>query len=171
MASFTQDPDEWQRLDWQLLQNSAIALYFQNALLEEDVAWLATHDYRVLALRAGACHTPQDLLVELGKLLEFPDYYGRNLNAFNDCLSDVEVPQTGGLALVLHQFDSFVRLEPSFAQAVLDICANNFRRFLLTGRRFVVLVQTDAPRITFEPVGASAVTWNRREWLDSKRGL
>jgi len=53
---------------------------------------------------------------------------------------------------VLHQFHSFVRMDPSFAQAVLDTCADNSRRFLLTGSRFVVLVQTDDPRIANPPL-------------------
>jgi RNAse (barnase) inhibitor barstar len=171
MASFTQDPEEWQRLDWRLLEGSAITLYFQNAVLEADAAWLAAHDYRVLTLRAGGCRSSADLLNELGTLLGFPEYYGRNLDAFNDCLSDLDVPQRGGLALVLHQFDAFARLDPYCAQAVLDICAKSSRRFLLTGQRFVVLVQSDDPRIAFEPVGARVVAWNPQEWLNAKRGL
>jgi RNAse (barnase) inhibitor barstar len=171
MASFKQDSEEWQRLDWRLLQNSPITLYFQRPVLEADTAWFVAHGYRVLSLRAEERQSPDELLVELGKLLAFPDYYGRNLDAFNDCLSDVDVPDDGGLVVVLDQFDAFARLNPSFAQRVLDICANNSRRFLLTGLRFVVLVQSDDPRISFEPVGASPVMWNPQEWLNSKRGL
>jgi RNAse (barnase) inhibitor barstar len=171
MASFNRDPEEWQRLDWQLLQSSAITLYFKSAVLDADAAWFSAHDYRVVSLRAGEQRGPEDMLAELGRVFEFPDYYGQNLNAFNDCLSDVDVPDVGGLALVIYNFDAFARSNRSFAQRVLDICAHNSRRFLLTGRRFVVLVQTDDPRIAFEPVGASAVTWNPSEWLDSKRGL
>ena len=171
MASFKQDPEEWQRLDWRLLQNSAITLYFNRSVLEADAAWLSAHDYRVLSLQTGEQQEPGEMLVELGKLLAFPEYYGRNLDAFNDCLSDVAVPDTGGLALVIYQFDAFARSNRAFAQAVLDICADNSRRFLLTGRRFLVLIQSDDPRIAFEPVGASAAAWNPQEWLNSKRGL
>ena len=69
MTSFTDDPDEWQRLDWQLLQNSAITLYFHMPVLEADAAWFAAHDYRVFSLRAGAYQSQEALLVELGKLL------------------------------------------------------------------------------------------------------
>lgn len=171
MASFKQDPEEWQRLDWRLLQNSAITLYFSSAVLEADIAWLSAHDYRVLSLQAGEHRSSEEMLVGLGKLLAFPEYYGRNLSEFNDCLSDVDIPDVGGLALVFYQFDTFAGSHRSVAQGVLDICADNTLRFLLTGRRFIVLVQTDDPRIAFEPVGASAVTWNPQEWQNSKRGL
>src|SRR4051812_39048580 len=42
MAPFKQDPEEWQRLDWQFLQNSAITLYFRRAVLDEHEAWFAS---------------------------------------------------------------------------------------------------------------------------------
>ncbi len=171
MASFTEDPAEWQRLDWQLLQNSAVTMYFHVPILEADAAWFVAHDYRVLSLRVDAYQSQYALLENLGKLLAFPEYYGRNLAAFNDCLSDIEIPHIGGLVLVFYQFDAFTRIDPSFAQAVLDICADNSRLFLLTGRRFLVLVQSDDPRISFKPVGGTAVMWNPQEWLNSKRGL
>jgi hypothetical protein len=88
----------------------------------------------------------------------------------NDCLSDIEVPEPG-LLLVMHGFDEVTRKDGSFAQALLDVCADNSRRFLLTGQRFLVLIQSDDPRLAFDPVGRTAVTWNPQEWLNSNRGL
>jgi RNAse (barnase) inhibitor barstar len=171
MAPFKDDAEEWQRLDWQILQNSAISLYFSLSVLETDMAWFAREDYQVLSLSTSDCASPESLLIALAETLSFPDYFGRNLHAFNDCLSDVCVPETGGLVLVLRDFHTFAEAFRSFAQAVLDICAGNSRRFLLTGRRFVVLVHSADPRIAFEPVGATPVMWNPREWFNSSRGL
>ena len=171
MATFTSDPAEWQRLDWQLLQNSSVALYFSSAILADDVAWFHQHRYRVLSIQVADFLSKDALLVALGELFAFPGYFGRNLDAFNDCLSDVEVPTEGGLALVLHNFDRFAKSSPDVAHALLDIVADNARRFLLTGRRFVTLVHSSDPAIHFEPVGATPVLWNPKEWLDSKRGL
>ncbi|HET9211013.1 MAG TPA: barstar family protein [Thermoanaerobaculia bacterium] len=170
MAPFKEDPEEWQRIDWQLLQNSPITLYFRRAVLDEHAAWFADHGYRVLSLEAGRYGSPEKLLVALGRLFQFPEYYGRNLAAFQDCLSDVEVPETG-LVLVMHGFDEVARKNGPFAQAVLDVCADISRRFLLTGQRFLVLIQSDDPRLTFEPVGRTTVLWNPQEWLSSSRGL
>ena len=169
MVSFKLDPEEWERLDWRLLQNSAIALYYDKSILEADVAWLVSHEYRVVSAQVKDRQSSRDLLAELGTLLAFPAYYGRSLDAFNDCLSDVDVPLNGGLALVLHHFDLFARLEHSLAQALLDICADNSRRFLLTGRRFIVLLQSDDPGIAFGSVGSTPVMWNPHEHLASIR--
>jgi RNAse (barnase) inhibitor barstar len=171
MATFKQDPDEWQRLDWQLLQNSAVTLYFSGAILEADTSWFLGQGYRVLSVEAEAYGSPASLLRALGDVLAFPEYYGQNLNAFNDCLSDVDIPLEGGVLLVLHDFHAFAQHSRPIAQAILDILAENSRRFLMTGQRFLVLVHSTDPRITFEPVGATPVMWNPQEWLDSKRGL
>jgi RNAse (barnase) inhibitor barstar len=109
--------------------------------------------------------------VAMATTLSFPDYYGMNLNAMNDCISDLEVPAEGGLVLVFSRFDSFSLRHRDVAQGVLDLLADNARRFLLFGRRLLVLVQSDDPRIAFEPVGATAVSWNPKEWLNTNRGL
>lgn len=171
MAGFKDDDSEWQGLDWRLLQNSAIALYFKSTVLQADVTWFAAHGYRVLAPDVGGVESSTALLVELGELLSSPDCYGKNLDAFNDCLGDVEVPEDGGLVLVLQAFDSFAAAFRSDAQSILDTCAVQSRRFLMTGRRFLVLVQSGDPRISFDPVGACPVMWNPQEWLNSHRGL
>jgi RNAse (barnase) inhibitor barstar len=171
MAVFENGPNDWARLDWQLLQNSPVTLYFKRALLEADVSWFQGAGYRVLSLRGGTHPSLESLLVCLGELFSFPDYYGRNLDAFDDCLGDVEVPEVGGLLLVLDEFAPFAASFPRQAQAVLDICARQSRRFLLMGRRFLVVAQSDDPELAFEPVGASPVLWNPREWLNASRGL
>lgn len=73
--------------------------------------------------------------------------------------------------LVLDRFDHFASHHREVAQAVLDILADHARRFLLFGRRLLVLAQSDDPRISFSPVGAMAVSWNRTEWFAKDRGV
>jgi hypothetical protein len=75
----------------------------------------------------------------------------------------------GGVVLELRHFDAFARAEPRFAHTILDSIESTSRRFLVTGRRLLALVQSDDPRIRFERVGAMPVNWNPREWLDSDR--
>ena len=171
MAVFRDDPSEWQRLDWSLLQNSPITLYWREAILDEDRAWLSAHGYEVYRLDAGAWDAEAAFHRDVQRVLDFPDYYGKNLDAFNDCLSDLPVPDVGGTALEFRRFDAFARRHPRAAQAILDIVAVNARHRLLMGRRLLALVQSDDPALTFEPVGASAVDWNPREWLNASRGL
>jgi hypothetical protein len=107
--------------------------------------------------------------------LDFPDYYGQNLDAFNDCMRDVVdqrygwLPDAAGLVLVFMGYDGFATRRPGPAHAVLDIMAVRSRSALLVGRRLLTLVQTDDPKLRFEPVGALPVAWNDAEWLDADR--
>ncbi|HTB72366.1 MAG TPA: barstar family protein [Polyangiaceae bacterium] len=171
MAAFTDDPSEFQRLDWRLLQNGAVVLYLRPDVLEPDIAWLQEYAYEVKRFDCRTWSDQRAMHVAMATTLSFPEYYGMNLNAMSDCISDLEIPVEGGLVLVFSGFDSFSSRYGHVAQGVLDLLADNARRFLLFGRRLLVLVQSDDPRIAFAPVGATAVSWNPKEWLNKSRGL
>jgi hypothetical protein len=54
MPFFNNTPDDWQRLDWQILRDGGIHLYWRREYLIEDTKWFANHDYDVFEL---ACET------------------------------------------------------------------------------------------------------------------
>lgn len=115
------------------------------------------------------------------RVLALPRWYGKNLDALVDCLcsEDVSVPDEGGGALVLSRFDAYAsgsgaaRLPTGKAEAevVLAVLAKASRYFLLTGRRFLTLVQSDNPNIHFEGLDSVATIWNRREFINESRGV
>ena len=161
--------DEAERLDWRLLERGAIALYHRSSVLSQDVAWLRQQRYQVYELEAAQWSTPADFHTDAQRVLGFPTMYAKNLAAWLDFLGELSVPDESGAALIFRHFDAFARSQPQFAHTLLDSIESTSRRFLLTGRRFLALVQSDDPRIRFERVGALPVTWNPREWLDSDR--
>ena len=171
MAAFSTDEREWQRLDLRLLQNSPVALYHRPALLDEDLTQIRSQGYTIDEFDCSKWRTEADFHAEVAVRLAFPGYYGRNLDAFNDCIGDLEVSDSGGRAIVLRRYDSFVRCESRSSQHILDILASASWHCLLFGRRLLTLVQSDDPRIQFEPVGAHPALWNPREWMDKDRGL
>lgn len=163
--------DDFNRLDWRLLQNGAISLYCQLPILQEDVAWLVNHGYLLHEFDCTTWVSQSDFHDALSATLKFPDYYGRNIAAFNDCLGDIEIPEEGGTVLVFHRFDRFAAYESEFAEWVLDDIQQNSRRLSLWGRRLLALLQSDDPRLQCRPVGACTPRWNHREWLNKARGL
>lgn len=171
MAIFRNEPEEFQRLDWELLQNGAITLYFRPQVLAADVEWLKDHGYRVDAFDCSAWIGISEMHDALSSELEFPRYYGRNLAALNDCIGDIEIPDEGGRALVFNKYDSFAASLPQVAWSILDIMESNSRQLLLFGKRLIILAQSDDPAISFDRVGGRAVMWNNREWLNRSRGL
>lgn len=164
-------PAEAERLDWKLLERGAVALYYKGAVLSQDLAWLRHHRYVVHELDAAAWSDPAHFHDAAKSALAFPSYYGKNLASWIDCVAELAVPDESGMAIVFRRYDAFARAQPQFAQTLLDSLETTSRRFLLTGRRLLALVQSDDPRIRFERVGAMPVTWNPREWLDSDRGV
>ena len=175
MAPFDPDADFSQAADWRLVLNGFVTLFWNPAILGETMAWLVEHGYQVVTADAATWTTDADLHRELAALLDFPDYYGANLDALNDCLSDVAAYEYGttrdatGLVLVLRHYDAFAARSERTAKVVLDIFADRARFGALIGHRMLCLVQSDDPDIRFEPVGASSVTWNDQEWPDAKR--
>ena len=169
MAVFKNDARDMERLDWRLLQNGAVTLYHRATVLTEDSAWFHRAGYKIHTLDAVRWTTPQHFHEDAQRALGFPSYYGKNLAAWIDSLSELAVPDAGGVVLQFKHYDTFAKSQPQLAQTILDSIESTSRRFMLIGRRLLALVQSDDPRIRFERVGAVAVTWNPREWLDSDR--
>jgi RNAse (barnase) inhibitor barstar len=171
MAVFQEEPDTWQRLDWRLLQNGPISMYLRPVVLANDISWLVENGYRLDRVDCRGWVDAEVAHTALSTAFAFPDYYGRNLDALNDCMRDLEVPFEGGRVLVFERFDIPAAAISDFAYVLLDIVASVARDKLMFGRRLITLVQSNDPTLGFPPVGATSVTWNPREWLSSARGL
>lgn len=175
MSAFDPADDLGQDRAFRLLMNTSVTLFHQRQVLEDTTAWLVEHDYQVTTLDASSWSGEHDLHRDIANALNFPDYYGRNLDALNDCMRDVVThdygwdPNAAGLVLVFTGYDNFAAACPQPAQAVLDIIANQSRSAALLGGRLMCLVQSNDPRITFDAVGATPVSWNQSEWLKPRR--
>jgi hypothetical protein len=156
-------PEDARRLDFDLLRESPVTLYRSREVLAEHVAWLRRHGYAVHEFDCSGWSSEADFHDAAARSLGFPGYYGRNLDAFNDCMCGIEVPEEGGTALAFLAFDVLHRLSPERAWHVLDIVARWSRFLLLTGRRLMALVQTDDPGLRVKPVGARPVLLNSEE--------
>jgi hypothetical protein len=166
------DADQFYR---RLAANTFITLYWRRELLDQTIEGLRDRHFAVVEVDASGWTTEKDLHRDIAAALDFPDYYGRNLDALNDCLRDVVDGEFGvpsdatGFVLVLNHYDHFARACPRQAQIVLDILADQGRSAAVFGRRVLCLVHSDDPDITFQPVGAVPVMWNQAEWLDARR--
>jgi hypothetical protein len=175
VAAFDPEVELTHPADYRLMKNTFVTLFWRTDLLQRSTDQLAALGYHIVRLDASAWTTEQDLHCDMAAALNFPSYYGHNLNALNDCLSDVgsmeygTSPAATGLALVIIGYDKFSAAKPDVAQAMLDIFAGQARRAALIGHRMMCLLQSDDPRIAFAPVGAMPVMWNDAEWLDSSR--
>ena len=108
MAAFTEDEVD-KTLDWEILLYGSISIYRNREYLNDDLRWLRLRSYRVYSIDCKAWKSEAAMLESFGEVLSFPAYYGRNFNALIDCLEDVEVPDDGGLAVVLDSYDFYAQ--------------------------------------------------------------
>lgn len=174
MAAFDANDSRWGDLDFRLVMNTFVTLFWRPAVLEQTVGWLLTSGYQVVRVDASQWTSQEDTRA-LGIALGFRDYTGRSLDALNDYLGDVAsyeyiaAREATGLVLVLAGYDKFVARCPYPAQAILDMFARQARSAALIGHRMIRLVQSDDPDIEFAPVGAVSVDWNDAEAAATKR--
>ncbi|MEV1177912.1 barstar family protein [Nonomuraea sp. NPDC049784] len=95
MSAFDPDADLSGDVAFRLVTASFVRLFWRHALLEQTIDWLLDHGYQVVRLDAFAWTREEDLHTAIARALEFPNYYGRNLDALNDCLSDVSAFEYG----------------------------------------------------------------------------
>nr|WP_243876055.1 barstar family protein [Streptomyces sp. 846.5] len=164
-----------QRLYRELAANTFVTLYWRRELFDRTAGRLREQHFAVVEVDASNWTTPAAMHQSIATALDFPDYYGRNLDALNDCLRDVVDGEYGipadstGFVLGFTHYDHFARACPREAQIVLDILADRSRNAAVFGIRVLCLVHSDDPGITFEPVGAMPVAWNPAEWLNARR--
>lgn len=175
MAIWDPEDELTHPVDFLLVQNGFINLFFRSDVLNESVAWLQQAGYRVVEVSAASWLAESDMHADISSSLRFPSYYGANMDALNDCLSDVAIRDYGwtdgdaGLVMVVHSFDDFVARHPRIAHQFLDIYARNAVRAALFGNRLMCLLRSEDPRLKINDVGAQSVSWNYREFLDSAR--
>jgi RNAse (barnase) inhibitor barstar len=162
MALFIDDPDFLNdRLDWIILQNGWSSLYCRQDVLESDLLWFRTAGFKIIEISCSDWDKSDVIHQSLKKALSFPDYYGNNLHALNDCLSDVEIPGEG-LIVVFKFFDT---VQQQVGQKIVDIFANNSRRHILFGRKLILLIQVSSRGFNLADVGGSPVLWNGTEFF------
>jgi RNAse (barnase) inhibitor barstar len=177
MVSWEPDDLLTHPLDFRLVQASFVTMFWDVAVLRETTVWLADHGYDVVSVDSSEWRDEHDMHRGVAAALDFPDYYGQNLNALNDCMHDVASgdygirPGATGLALVFLGFEGFASAQASVAMALLEIFARQARNAALIGHRRMCLVQTNDARLSLGPVGATPVLWNDAEWLNARRGV
>lgn len=161
-------------LDFLLIQNGFIKLFRRREVLSEAISWLRNHSYKVVQVDSAGWRSQADLHRDIALVLDFPEYYGSNLDALNDCLSDVAVQSYGwaaadtGLVLVLDGYETFAGKDAVTAHLFLDIFARQATYAALFGHRMMCLVRTEDSELKIPPVGGVPVSWNHREFLSAR---
>jgi hypothetical protein len=91
MAIFKNHPTEWDNQDWTILRNGSICLYWRQEYLNSDVEWFQREKYSVVRFDCLTWTDKGKMHRDFSGKLKFPDYYGSNYDALDECLEDIEL--------------------------------------------------------------------------------
>lgn len=161
------------RIDWRLMQNGAVNLFWRAELLEEAQRELAGLGYEMIDIAfTNLDQFKLDLSAALKWEAQFGySQWGGNLNALNDGLSwfSNEGPQR--VALCITRFHGLWSADKRLAKHLLHRIEYESRNALLVGKHLIGLIQTNNAEFHIEGLGGRGANWNDREWLMAKRGL
>lgn len=78
---------------------------------------------RLLSADLSASQTIADALAELGRVCDFPDWYGANFDALLDCLTDPDGSVATGLVLLISGLDALRKAAPDDLGTLLEVLA------------------------------------------------
>lgn len=156
------------RLDEEILRDGAVNMYHDPNILEEDIKNLESFNYKIIDISVSDW-TSITLHSNLEHNLDFPDYYGKNLDAFADCLDNMYDKRYSGLIIIFRNFDNLIEQDKSESLGLLDVIASISRQWMISGQRLICLIQSDNPDLEIEKIGGYNPTWNSAEWFDNKR--
>ncbi len=68
--------------------------------------------FTVVDIRASAVHAERDLVAVLGRSLQFPEYFGNNWDALDECLADLSWLPAGGYVVCFYGAEQIWRDMP-----------------------------------------------------------
>jgi hypothetical protein len=141
--------DQRQRFDWTLLQSGFVFRYAARFQFDSACTRLTDLGYLVHELHAQEWTCVEDMHTAFAASMSFPDYYGRNLDALDDVLSDVATfsygsdPATAGTVLAIADFDVLLQIDYRTGRKILEIFARQARLAALYGHPMLCLVETN----------------------------
>ena len=134
-------------------RNASTSIARNGFVLESDnvgssaVQQLDELGYLVIRLDASHWSDGATMLADFASALEFPDYFGGNLDALNDCLGDVAERRYGwrdgvqtGLVIHVAEMSSCRDADPQTAEALVTILRGNAGYAALFGTRVLAVL-------------------------------
>jgi RNAse (barnase) inhibitor barstar len=97
-------------------------LHVVNSPLNPLVNTLAENGFSVFVIDGSEITDSGSFFQQAKKVFGFPDYFGKNWDAWNDCLGDFELSLKGKTAIIWDDADkTFISDTKTFIQAVFDL--------------------------------------------------
>jgi hypothetical protein len=81
VAAWDPDAETTHPVAFRLVHSTFVTMFWRTSLLDETIEWLRSHTYDVVEFDAASWASVADMLDDVAAGLEFPDYFGRYLDA------------------------------------------------------------------------------------------
>jgi RNAse (barnase) inhibitor barstar len=105
---------------------------------------------RVVPVKLAAVRDKNAFLAALAAALQFPDYFGRNWDAFYDCLLELNHDGNDGTLLLLRDASGFARNDPEEFAAAVDTLADAAEYWRDRKKALLVAVELEMPALAPE---------------------
>ncbi|MHB9095477.1 MAG: barstar family protein [Eubacteriales bacterium] len=153
-----------------LLQNGTISLFWRPEIFEKHLKSLKEEGLDLCFFDCAKWTSEEEFHQDVASELQFPSHYGKNLDAFNDCLAGC-IPESEGLVLAFQNYDVFNANFAEMGTVILDIIHRNSWGFLLLGKKLIALVQSNDPTIRLDSIGRMPAEWNPEEKSNKSRNI
>jgi len=147
-----------------LLQSNSITLYYKREFLDKDVLLLKENGFQITVFNCSSWSNSEEFYYDFALEMDFPKYFGKNLDAFDECMGEIFHKNGKERVLVFLNFDKFLKTNEKISLNILDIFKKRSRNALVNGSKLITLLQTDDPAIDIK-----GVKWNSDERSFEKR--
>ncbi|WP_375389491.1 barstar family protein [uncultured Amnibacterium sp.] len=139
--------DDDEQLDFAILSSGPVGLFRSADQLAGAVETLAGLGYQVVRFDASGWRSESELFDAFVGALDFPSYFGRNWDAFEEVISDIgsgdlSWPQDAtGLIITIEHADDLSKVSRRATRLLVESFADASRLASLYGNRFILILQ------------------------------
>lgn len=101
----------------------------------------ARADWRLFVLDGSKIYDKKTFLEKIARAMRFPDYFGKNWDALNDCITDLSWARAQGYVLLIQEPERFITTSPDDWQVALEILKSATESWHEWGTPFFVLLR------------------------------
>jgi hypothetical protein len=138
-------------MDFQfLIDSGATGVFRSHQALPDSAMEAATRAaIRVVSIRLTALRDKNAFLLAFATAAKFPAHFGRNWDAFYDCLLDMD-PGDDGTLIVLQHASDFARGDPEEFAAAIDTLTDATDYWKEQEKMLAVVIELEAPALAPE---------------------
>ncbi len=140
-----------------MMSNNAFNFSGENAVLFANhersltiVDTFVSKGHLIFSLDGGEIASKAELLRNLAWVMKFPDYFGNNWDALEECLCDLDWLPAKGYVIRFANADKFIKLFPSDFRALIEIVESVSNYWSSHKVDFVMIVETNNSAIAFD---------------------